>query len=50
MHDLVQPTKIALRRASSVAHLHTRLDRGSKAWVNSQDLLPFADFYSISLS
>ena len=42
MHDLLQPT--ALRRSSSVAHLHARLDRGSKAWVNSQDLLPFAWF------
>ena len=34
MHDLLQPTESALRRSSSVC-----LDRGSKAWVNSQDLL-----------
>ena len=42
MHDVLQPTEIAFRRSSSVAHLYVRLDRGSKAWVNSQDLLPFA--------
>ena len=28
----------------SVAHLYVRLDRGSKAWVNSQDLLPYLIF------
>ena len=31
-----------LRRSSSVAHLCACLDRGSEAWINSQDLLPFA--------
>ena len=50
LHDLLQPTKIALRRSSSVAHLHARLDRGSKAWVNSQDLLPFAWFLLVDFS
>ena len=44
MHDLLQLTAIALRRSSSIAHLYARLDRGSKALVNSQDLLPFAWF------
>ena len=44
MHGLLQPTGIALRQSSSVAHLYTRLNRGSKAWVNSQGLLPFAWF------
>ena len=44
MHDLLQPTEIVLRRLSSAACLYVRLDRGSKAWVNSQDLLPFAIF------
>ena len=44
MHDLLQPTEIAWRRSSSVAHLYACLDRGTKAWVNSQDLLPFVWF------
>ena len=44
MHDLLQPTDIALRRSSRVAHLYARLGRATKAWVNSQDLLPFAWF------
>ena len=46
MHDLLQPTEIVVRRSSGVARLYVRLDRGSKAWVNSQDLLPFAWFFS----
>ena len=44
MRDLLQPTEIALRRSSSVAHPYARPDRGSKAWVNSQALFPFALF------
>ena len=50
MHDLLQPTEIALRRSSSVAHLYVCLDRGSKAWVNSQDLLLFAWFLFVDFS
>ena len=50
MHDLLQPTEIALRRSSSVAHLKVRLDRGSKAWVKSQDLLPFVWFLLVDFS
>ena len=50
MHDLLQPTEIALRRSSSVAHLEVRPDRGSKAWVNSQDLLPFVWFLLVDFS
>ena len=44
MHDLLQRTEMALRRSSSVAHLYARLNRVTKAWVNGQDLLPFAWF------
>ena len=47
IHDVLQPTEIAFRHSSSVAHLYARLVRGSKAWVNSQDLLPFAWFLLI---
>ena len=50
MHDVLQPTEIALRRSSRVAHLYARLDRCSKAWVNSQDLLPFAWFLLVDFS
>ena len=50
MHDVLQPTEIAFRRSSSVAHLYARLDRGSKAAVNSQDLLPFAWFLLVDFS
>ena len=50
MHDVLQPTEIALRRSSSVAHLYVHLDRGSKAWVNSQDLLPFAWYLLVDFS
>ena len=50
MHDLLQPTESALRRSSSVAHLYVCLDRGSKAWVNSQDLLLFAWFLLVDFS
>ena len=50
MHDLLQPTEIVVRRSSSVVRLYVRLDRGSKAWVNSQDLLPFASFLLVDFS
>ena len=30
MHDLLQPTEIALRRSSGVAHLYVRLDHESR--------------------
>ena len=50
MHNLLQPTDITFRRSRSVAHLYARLDRDSKAWVNSQDLLPFALFLLVDFS
>ena len=50
MHDVLQPTEIAFHRSSSVAHLYVCLDRSSKAWVNSQDLLPFAWFLLVDFS
>ena len=51
MDDLLQPTEIALRRSSSssVTRLYARLDPGSKAWVNNQDL-PFAWFLLVDFS
>ena len=50
MHDVLQPTEKAFRRSSSVTHLYARLDRGSKARVNSQDLHPFAWFLLVDFS
>ena len=49
MHDVLQPTEIALRRSSSGAHLYAPGSR-LKAWVNSQDLLPFAWFLLVDFS
>ena len=46
MHDVLQPTEIAFRRSSSVAHLHARLHRGSKPGSTVKISFPLLDFYS----
>ena len=57
IHDLLQPTKIALRRSSSVAHTHTYASLrapGSRlkslGQQSDQDLLPFAWFLLVDFS
>ena len=46
MHDLLQPTEIALRQSSSFAHLYLCLDRGSKPGSTVKISFSLLDFYS----